>query len=44
MLGDLKPGPWWNNEVPHALGVQFHLQSLKFKTPTRIFGSLSQNC
>jgi hypothetical protein len=26
--------PLWNYEVPHALGCQFHLQSLKFKTPT----------
>jgi hypothetical protein len=44
MLGDLKLGPQWKNEVLYALGVQFHLQSLKFKTPTKTFGSLSQNC
>jgi hypothetical protein len=23
-FGDLKPGPRWNNDWPHALEVQFH--------------------
>jgi hypothetical protein len=27
MFGDLKSGPRWNNEVPHALEGQFHLQN-----------------
>jgi hypothetical protein len=39
----LKSGPRWNYEVLHALGDQFHLQNLKFKTPTKQFGSFSQN-
>jgi hypothetical protein len=43
MFGDLKSEPRWNYEVPHALGGQFHLQNLKFKTPTKKFGSLKQN-
>jgi hypothetical protein len=34
MFGDLKSGPRWNSELPHVLGVQFHLQNLKFKIPT----------
>jgi hypothetical protein len=42
MFGDLKLGPRWNYEVPHAFRVQFYLQNLKFKTPTKKFGSLSQ--
>jgi hypothetical protein len=35
MFCDLKLGPWWNYEVPHTFGVQFDLQNLKFKTPTK---------
>jgi hypothetical protein len=36
-------GASWNNECPHALEVQFHLQSLEFETPTKNIGSLSQS-
>jgi hypothetical protein len=31
----LNSRPKWNYEVPHELGGQIHLQSLKFKTPTK---------
>jgi hypothetical protein len=37
MFGDLKSGPQWIYEVLRTLGVEFHLQSLKFKTPTNFF-------
>jgi hypothetical protein len=43
MFGDLKSGPRWNYEAPCALGVQFHLQNLEFKTPSKKFGSLKQS-
>jgi hypothetical protein len=43
MFGDLKLGPWWNYEVPRALGVQYHLQNLEFKTPIQKFCSLKQS-
>jgi hypothetical protein len=43
MFGDLKSGPQWNYEFPHALGGLFHLQNLKFESPTKKFGSLKRN-
>jgi hypothetical protein len=43
MCGDLKLGPRWNYEVPRTLGVQFRLQNLEFKTPTKKKFSLKQN-
>jgi hypothetical protein len=38
----LKLGPRWNYEVPHAFGVQFHLQNLKFKTPKKNLALLNK--
>jgi hypothetical protein len=42
MFGDLNSGPQWNYEVPRWLGVQFHLQNLEFKTPTKNLTALAK--